>query len=71
MASVLVHIRVDQSGQISGRAPANLPPGEYAMPVTVPPTDTPKREIELPVDEEAWNDRASLRREHLYDDWGR
>ena len=71
MASVLVRIRVDHSGQISGQAPVSLPPGEYAMPVTVPPAGRRNHQIELPVDEEAWDDRASLRREDLYDDWGR
>ena len=71
MASVLVRICVDQAGRISGQAPVDLPPGEYAMPVAVPPKRCSAREIDLPVDDEPWDDSISLRREDLYDDQGR
>ena len=71
MATVMVRIHVDAQGQISGRAPATVPPGDYAAPVPVPQTGSRRHLVDLPLDDEPWDDRISLRREDLYDDAGR
>ena len=74
MATVIAHLRVDLDGRVSGRVPTSVPPGDYTAPLeavrltSVEGSARPK--LELPIDDEPWDDRIPLRREDLYGDEG-
>ncbi len=72
MSVVLAKIRVAPDGTISGQAPREVPPGDYAVPIELPvPTPKPKR-LHLPLhDTGTWDDSVSLRREDIYGPDGR
>jgi hypothetical protein len=70
MATVLARLHVDEQGRVTGQAPPSVPPGDYTAALDVPAAaGTPP--LDLPVDDEPWDDRVSLRREDLYADDGR
>jgi hypothetical protein len=69
MPVVHAKIRVAEDGSISGKAPRELPPGEYQAPITVPKRK--RRRLDLPLHEAHWDDSVSLRREDIYGPDGR
>jgi hypothetical protein len=73
MATVLARLHVDEQGRVTGQVPPSVPPGDYTaslmLPAAVPPAS--RRQLNLPVHDEPWDDRVSLRREDLYGDDGR
>ena len=73
MPVVHAKIRVAEDGSISGKAPRELPPGEYQAPIAVPePKPKPKRRrLDLPLHDVHWDDSVSLRREDIYGPDGR
>jgi hypothetical protein len=70
MVMVLVPLHVDDEGRVTGRVPASVPPGDYTAPIEVPVAGAAEPVLELPVDDEPWDDRISLRREDLYGESG-
>ena len=75
MATVIAHLRVDTEGRVSGQVPTTVPPGDYTAPLEparlAPAQGSVRPGLELPVDDEPWDDRIPLRREDLYGDNGR
>ena len=71
MTVVLTRIRVAPDGTISGRAPRELPPGEYQAPVQLPEAKRAPRDLDLPLHDAVWDDDVSLRREDIYGPDGR
>ncbi|MGH6900880.1 MAG: hypothetical protein ACREJ5_30730 [Geminicoccaceae bacterium] len=71
MPVVHATIRVARDGSISGRAPREVPPGEYQAPLTVPEPKPKRRRLDLPRHEAYWDDSVSLRREDIYGPDGR
>jgi hypothetical protein len=71
MPVVHAKIRVAEDGSISGKAPRELPPGEYQAPITVPKRKRKHRRLDLPLHEAHWDDNVSLRREDIYGPDGR
>lgn len=78
MSDIRARIRVNLDHTISGTAPAEVPPGEHEITISMTPTP-PRRSARKPFDVNAlpvvdlgpWPDGISLRREDLYDDDGR
>jgi hypothetical protein len=71
MPVIHAKIRVAEDGSISGKAPRELPPGEYQAPITIP-----ERKAQAPAPRSAlhdatWDDSVSLRREDIYGSDGR
>jgi hypothetical protein len=71
MTVVCAKIHVAPDGTISGKAPREVPPGEYQAPITQPKRKRAPRSLDLPLHEGHWDDRVSLRREDIYGDDGR
>jgi hypothetical protein len=75
MSSFRMRIQVAADHTISGVAPADLPPGEHEVVVSIGPVVTPPikpfRMADFPVDNGPWDDSVSLRREDMYGDDGR
>jgi hypothetical protein len=71
MAVVHAKIRVAEDGSISGKAPRELPPGEYQAPITLPEPKRKRKGLDLRRHEAFWDDRVSLRREDIYGPEGR
>jgi hypothetical protein len=71
MATVLARLHVDEEGRVTGRVPRSVPPGDYTAPLELPAGAEALPPLDLPVDDEPWDDRVSLRREDLYGDDGR
>lgn len=71
MVSVAVSLHVDAEGRVTGRVSAGVPPGDYTARLEMPVIDPAMLVLELPVDDEPWDDRISLRREDLYGETGR
>lgn len=78
MVSVAVSLHVDAEGRVTGRVSAGVPPGDYTARLDdytarleMPVIDPAMLVLELPVDDEPWDDRISLRREDLYGETGR
>lgn len=72
MAVVHATIRVARDGSISGRAPREVPPGEYQAPITVPEPKPKRRRLDLPLhDCGPWPEGFTVRREEIYGDEGR
>ena len=62
-------IRVAENGSITGKAPCELPPGEYQAPITLPEPKRRRRSLDL--HDAPWDDSVSLRREDIYGPDGR
>ncbi len=75
MSTIRLHIHVAPDRTISGVAPADLPPGEHEVTVSigpaVAPPSKPFRMADFPVDNGPWDNSVSLRREDMYGDDGR
>lgn len=72
MTVVHAKIRVAPDGTISGKAPRELPPGEYEAPIPLPGTKARPRRLDLPLhDCGPWPEGFEVRREEIYDDDGR
>jgi hypothetical protein len=71
MAVVHAKIRVAEDGSISGKAPRELPHGEYHAPITLPEPKRKRKGLDLPRHEAFWDDSVSLRREDIYGPEGR
>jgi hypothetical protein len=72
MNEVRTRIQVNANHRISGIAPADVPPGEHDVAISVA-SPRPKRFrlADLPIHDVPWDGSISLRREDLYDDDGR
>jgi hypothetical protein len=72
MPVVHAKIRVAEDGSISGKAPREVPAGEYQAPITVPEPKRKRRRLDLPLhDCGPWPEGFTVRREEIYDDEGR
>lgn len=71
MTIVNAKIRVAADGTISGKAPRELPPGEYEAPISLPAGKPKRRSLNLPRHDAPWDDAVSLRREDIYGEDGR
>jgi hypothetical protein len=72
MPVVLAKIQVAPDGTISGKAPREVPPGEYQAPIRLPEPKKPRRRrLDLPIHDAYWDDAVSLRREDIYGPDGR
>jgi len=73
MRRTVVHakIRVATDGTISGKAPRELPPGEYEAPIILPADEPRRPRLNLPRHDAPWDDTVSLRREDIYGENGR
>lgn len=77
MTQIHARIRVDPDHRITGVAPADVPPGEHEVTITIVPLPgrqlpTKKFAIEdLPKHDLPWDDSISLHREDMYGDDGR
>jgi hypothetical protein len=78
MTEIRTRVMVGPDRRISGTAPADVPPGEHDVTITLatPPTrDRPEEPFDvdtLPIhDLGPWPEGLSLRREDMYDEDGR
>jgi hypothetical protein len=72
MPVVHTKIRVAEDGSISGKAPREVPPGEYQAPIAVPEQKRKRKRLDLPLhDSGPWPEGFSVRREEIYGDDGR
>jgi hypothetical protein len=79
MPEVRARIRVDPDRSITGTAPANVPPGEHEVLITLTPAPTRKAAKKKPFNVDdlpthdlgPWPEGLSLRREDIYDEDGR
>lgn len=75
MPVVHATIRVDADGTISGKAPREVPTGEYQARLEVADQKKPRskrRPLDLPLhDSGPWPEGFTVRREEIYDDDGR
>ena len=72
MNEIRTRIQVGPDHRISGIAPAEVPPGEHEVTISVPPaTERRFRLTDLPVHETPWDGSISLHREDMYSDDGR
>jgi hypothetical protein len=78
MTEIRTRVLVGPDRRISGTAPADVPPGEHEVTITVKPPPTRRRPDE-PFDVDAlpnhdlgpWPEGLSLRRKDIYDEDGR
>jgi hypothetical protein len=72
MNEIRTHIQVGPDHQISGVAPADVPPGTHEVTITVEAAKPTKRfrVADLQVHDLPWDDSISLRREDIYGDDG-
>jgi hypothetical protein len=76
MPTVTAKLRVNADGSISGRAPAQVPPGEHEA-VIVVTEDSRRRPAPgaqtagLPLRHRCWTRHVAFRREEIYGDEGR
>ncbi len=75
MKVVEVDIVVEEDGKIEGQAPPGTEPGKYKATLSLENEQEPKSAEEqlefLMLDLGPWPEGLSLRREDMYDDWGR
>jgi hypothetical protein len=74
MTDIRTRIRVGPDHRISGIAPADVPPGEHEVTITVPrPQRVEKRPrvADLPSHDTPWDGSVSLRRQDMYGNNGR
>ncbi len=66
---------VREDGSLTAQVPSDVPPGEHDIVVMVgeePEVQTERPPLDLPLyDLGPWPEGLSLRREDMYDDWGR
>jgi hypothetical protein len=65
---------VSPDGTLTARVPPEVPPGEHRVVLTIQEELAPKEAepFDFPVDDVGpWPEGLSLRREDMYDDWGR
>jgi hypothetical protein len=66
---------IEPNGKLVLQLPPDIPPGEHRIVLVIdeqPPAEQPRRPLDFPVDDYGpWPDNLSLRREDLYDDFGR
>jgi hypothetical protein len=74
MRTIETTATIKPDGTIIAKGPADLPPGEHRVVIVVeePPVKPGHRLTDFPVDRYGpWPADLSLRREDMYDDWGR
>jgi hypothetical protein len=72
MNEIRTRIQVGPDHRISGTAPAEVPPGEHEVTISVPqPSGKRFRLADLPLHDTPWDGSISLRREDVYGDDGR
>jgi len=75
MKTIEVDVIVKEGGTLSAEIPPDIPPGKHRALITMldeEPTETADSSVDLPViDIGPWPAGLSLRREDMYDDWGR
>ena len=72
MNEIRTRIQVGADRRISGTAPADVPPGEHEVTISVsPPSGKPFRLADLPLHDVPWDGSIPLRREDMYGDDGR
>jgi hypothetical protein len=65
---------VSTDGMLTARVPPEVPPGEHRVVLTIQDEPAPEEAepFDFPVhDVGPWPEGLSLRREDMYDDWGR
>lgn len=75
MRSIATTATVAPDGTLTAQVPPDVPPGEHRIVVMVdeeaaPDTTRPPLDL-TPLDFGPWPEGLSLRREDMYDDWGR
>jgi hypothetical protein len=78
MTEIRARVLIGLDRRISGTAPADVPPGEHEITITLAPPPTRER-LKEPFDVDTlpthdlgpWPERLSLRREDMYDEDGR
>jgi len=69
MNEIHARIQVGPDRRISGTAPAEVPPGEHEVTISIPPPSVkPFRLADLPLHEAPWDGSISLRSEDMYAD---
>lgn len=75
MRTIETTVMVEPGGKVVLQLPPDIPPGERRVVLVIeePPASKPERPpLDFPViDVGPWPDNLSLRREDMYDDWGR
>ena len=74
MKTIKMVATVRPDGTLTAQVPPEVPPGEHRVVLVVeePPGTATAPPLEFPVDDWGpWPAGLSLRREDLYDDWGR
>ena len=75
MRTIEATATVADDGTLTVRVPSDLPPGKHKVVLVVEdygPSRIEQSQLDLPeFDVGPWPDGLSLRREDMYDDWGR
>ncbi|MBI4493414.1 MAG: hypothetical protein HY690_11555 [Chloroflexi bacterium] len=75
MRTIETTATVAPDGTLTARVPADIPPGEHEVVLVIAEPVVGKKErppLDLPVHHWGpWPEGLSLRREDMYDDWGR
>ena len=72
MPVVHARIRIAHDGTISGKAPHEVPPGEYDASLALPERKPKRNVLDLPLhDCGPWPEGFTMRREEIYGDDGR
>jgi hypothetical protein len=75
MRTIQTIATIDADNRLTIELPPNLPTGEYQVVIVIEEPPPPKRPFsinDLPTDDLGpWPENLSLRREDMYDDWGR
>ena len=75
MRTIVTTATVTEDGTLTVHAPPGIPPGRHRVVVVIEEPLAPNRErppLDFPVhDSGPWPEGLSLRREDMYDDWGR
>lgn len=71
MNEIRTRIQIGPDRRISGIAPADVPPGEHEVTISVRPRAKRFRVADLPVHDTPWDGSVSLAREDMYGDNGR
>ena len=75
MRTIETTATVDPDGTLTARVPPEIPPGQHRVVLVI--EEQPERKEEVPPfdfpvhDLGPWPEGLSLRREDMYDDWGR
>ncbi|MEC4991595.1 MAG: hypothetical protein SAJ37_22905 [Oscillatoria sp. PMC 1068.18] len=80
MKTIQTTVTVTSEGKVTIQLPPDIPPGEHEVAVVIDEKILPKEEavtqerppLNFPVIHvESWPENLSLRREDMYDEWGR